>query len=62
MNPNHVIFEFGKEIPADAQGRVMLAAEKMLRQMGVKAECYKATKPDDSKLRRFMTIEERAKL
>ena len=62
MSPNHIIVKFGSGIPADEQGRAMLAMEKGLRERGVEAEVFKETKADDSKLRRAMTIEERARL
>lgn len=59
----HVIIEFGRKIPGDAQGRVMLAMEKFLRETtGLDIEVFKHTMADDSKLRRMMTAEERAKL
>jgi len=58
----HVLVDFGSGIPSDAQGIVLLAMEKSLRQMGLPAEVYKRTLPDDSKLRLKMTTEERAKL
>ena len=51
-----------KGIPKEAEGPVMLHIEKVLRQMGYSAEVYKETKPDDSKLRSLMTVEQRAKL
>lgn len=59
---HHVLVRFGAGVPADAQGRVMLQMEKSLREMGVPAEVYKATQEDDSKLRRSMTEEQRARL
>lgn len=62
MNDFHVIVQFGKGIPSDAQGTVMLAMEKALREMGVPAEVFKETKPDDSKLRNKMTPLERSRL
>ena len=62
MTDYHVIVKFGKGIPNDLQGVVMLAMEKSLRERGVPAEVFKETMPDDSKLRRLMTVEERAKL
>lgn len=58
----HVIVKFGSSIPSDLQGRVMLAMEKSLREVGLPAEVFKATMPDDSKLRLKMTPEEREKL
>ncbi len=62
MSEHHVTVEFGAGIPSDVQGVCMLRLEKMLREMGLPAEVFKATKPDDSKLRRSMTVLERAKL
>ncbi len=52
---HHVIVTFGASIPADMQGKTMLAMERTLREAGIPAEVFKATKPDDSKLRRNMT-------
>ncbi len=62
LPPFHVLFRFGKGIPADEQGRVMLAAERWLRERGVAAECYKEVMQDDSKRRRDMTEEQRSNL
>lgn len=62
MNPNHVIVQFGSGVSADDQGVLLLAWEKMARGMGFKVELFKETAADDSKLRRTMTIEERARL
>jgi len=61
---HHVIVKFGKGIPADAQGRAMLAFEKKLHELtgNVSVQVFKETMADDSKLRRMMTPEERAKL
>lgn len=61
-NPFHVIVDFGPGVPSDVQGPVMLAMEKSLRAAGVPAEVLKRTAPDDSKLRRNMTPEQRASL
>ncbi len=61
--PFHVIVRFGSGIPDNAQGEAMLALEKDLRlHHGLPAEVFKETMADDSKLRRRMTPEERAKL
>ena len=57
-----VIVDFGRAIPPDLQGRVMMAMERTLRENGVPAEVFKKTMADDSKLRLRMTDEERAKL
>lgn len=59
---HHVLVDFGRSIPPDAQGVVMLAMERSLREAGIPAEVFKRTKEDDSKLRRSMTPEQRAKL
>lgn len=58
----HVIVNFGKGIGSDMQGRALLAFEKFMREGGVPAEVYKETAPDDSKLRRNMTKEQRENL
>jgi hypothetical protein len=59
----HVLLQFGSGIPSDAQGKAMLALEKHLRQLtGVPIEVFKETMGDDSKLRRSMTAEQRARL
>ena len=63
MNNDHLVtVTFGSGIPPDAQGRAMLALERLLRESGVPARVEKAAMPDDSKLRRSMTPLERAKL
>lgn len=60
---HHVIVKFGKGIPADAQGRAMLAFEKHLRDIGAgPCEVFKDAMGDDSKLRRAMTQEQRNRL
>ena len=59
----HVVVRFGCGIPADAQGRAMLALERMLREITMRPiEVFKDIMADDSKLRRAMTPEQRAKL
>jgi hypothetical protein len=59
----HVIVHFGNGISADAQGRALLAFEKHLRDITSQpCEVFKETMADDSKLRRSMTTEQRAKL
>ncbi len=58
----HITVEFGRGFDPDLQARILFWMEKMLREQGVPAEVYKATMPDDSKLRRLMTVEERKKL
>jgi len=57
-----IVVKFGKGIPQDAQGPVMLAMEKSLRESGYPVCVFKETMPDDSKLRRSMTPLERASL
>ena len=58
----HVTVTFGKGIPSDLQGKVMLHMERTLRENGLPAEVFKPTCEDDSKLRRNMTPLERARL
>ena len=59
----HVEVRFGSGVSGDAQGRALLALERYLREtLGVPAEVYKATKPDDLARRRDMTEEQRANL
>lgn len=58
----HVEVRFGAGVPLEAQGPALLAFEKDLRQMGVRAEVFLETRPDDSKLRRAMTPDERKRL
>lgn len=61
--PHHVIVNFGKAISGDVQGKALLALERYLREtLGVKAEVYKQTAPDDLARRRDMTEEQRANL
>lgn len=62
MKEFEVIVEFGSGIPSDAQGVVLLAMERSLREMGIPAEVFKPTRADDSKLRSKMTPLERSKL
>ena len=62
MNDFEVIVDFGKRIPKDAQGKALLAMEKMLREIGIPALVFKRTMADDSKRRSLMTVEERNKL
>lgn len=63
-DPNYrVIVNFGPGIPSDAQGKAMLALEKHLREVtALPCEVFKEVMGDDSKLRRSMTVEQRAKL
>lgn len=62
MPDYHVIVDFGKGVPPDLQGAVLLQMERTLRERGVQAEVFKRTMADDSKLRLRMTEEERQKL
>ena len=64
MRDHHVIVHFGPAIPAAAQGEALLALERLLRALapGVRAEVFKQSQGDDSKLRAAMTPEQRAKL
>ena len=62
IQAHHVIVKFGRGIPSDNQGAVMLQMEKSLREAGVPAEVFKETMADDLKSRAKMTAEERAKL
>lgn len=60
---NHVIAQFGKDIPVEYHGPALLHFEKRLRQQtGIRVEVYKPSRGDDSKLRAAMTKEQRAKL
>ncbi len=59
----HVRVQFGRGVPNSAQSRSMLGMEKMLREItGMDIQVFKETMADDSKLRRMMTPEQRAKL
>lgn len=61
--PFHVLVQFGKGVPSDAQGRAMLAFERHLRDLtAAPVEVFKDTMDDDSKLRSKMTPQQRAKL
>ena len=62
MRDHEVIVDFGKAVPPDTQGKVLLQMERTLREHGVLAEVFKRTAQDDSKLRLRMTNEERQKL
>ena len=60
---HHVLVKFGKGISADAQGKAMLGFERQLRGLtGADVQVFKETMADDSKLRRAMTSDQRAKL
>lgn len=60
--PHQVLVQFGDGIGSYEQGVAMLAMERRLRDLGVPAEVYKETQPDDSKLRLSMTPEKRQTL
>lgn len=62
MRDHEVVVDFGKAIPPDLQGRVLMGMERSLREAGVEAQVFKRTMADDSKLRLRMTDEERKKL
>lgn len=63
LKPYHVLVQFGAGVPGDAQSRAMLAFERHLRELtAAPCEVFKDTMGDDSKLRRSMTPEQRAKL
>lgn len=63
MSDHHIVVSFGKGITGNEQGPLLLAFEKLCRQMtGKPIEVFKDRMADDSKLRRAMTQEERAKL
>ncbi len=60
---HHVTVDFGPGVSPAEQGPLLLAFERMARQMtGKPVEVFKHRMGDDSKLRRSMTSEERAKL
>lgn len=59
---HHCTIKFGPAISGEDQGRLLLAWEKLSREMGIRAELFKETKADDSKLRIMMTPAERKKL
>lgn len=62
MRDHEVVVDFGKAVPPDLQGKVLLGMERSLREAGIPAEVFKRTMKDDSKLRLRMTEEERLKL
>lgn len=58
-----IIMKFGRGIHGTLQAKLMFDLEKHLRETsGLPIEVFKETMADDSKLRRLMTTEERAKL
>lgn len=63
LDSHHVLVQFGTGVAPEAQGFAMLALERHLRELtGDRIEVFKDTMGDDSKLRRAMTAEQRAKL
>ena len=62
--PGHqVVVHFPPSIPSEAQGAALLIFELLLRSLTkLDVRVVKELKGDDSKLRRFMTIEARNKL
>ena len=63
MNPLHIIVKFGEGIQGEAQGKLLLAWEKLGRELsGLRVELFKETMQDDSKLRRSMTLVQRNSL
>ena len=62
LPPYYIVVKFGSGVPSEHQSRVMFAMEKWLRESGIPVEVFKETMPDDSKLRRNMTKEQRDKL
>ena len=60
---HHITVSFGPGVSPAEQGQLLLAFERLARQMtGKPVEVFKHRMGDDSKLRRSMTPEERAKL
>ena len=58
-----VVVRFPDAVPHDAQGRALLAMEKHLRELTrMDIRVVKDLQGDDSRLRRTMTIQARAKL
>lgn len=58
-----VVVRFPEGIPADVQGPVLLEMERRLREAtGLDVRCVKDLMGDDSRLRRFMTKEQRDRL
>ena len=63
MNHLHIQLRFGPGIPAEVQGPLLLKLEKIIRaDIGLRVELFKETMEDDSKLRRSMTLIQRASL
>ena len=63
IEPLNITVSFGPCFPATAQGPALLQFEKHLRELtGLECRVLKDKMADDSKLRRLMTPDERAKL
>lgn len=58
-----VLVKFPPQVPTEAQGPALLQMEKTLRaSTGLDVRVVKDLQGDDSKLRKFMTIQQRDKL
>lgn len=58
-----VVVKFPKEVPLDAQGEALLSFEQTLRRLTkLDVRVVKDIMGDDSRLRKFMTLEQREKL
>ena len=57
-----VLVKFPPGVLPEVRGTAMLAMEQRLWSLGVEAEVVQETRPDDSKLRSLMTVEERDRL
>ena len=63
LEPLEVRVDFGPAVPADAQGRSLLALERYMREtLGIPALVFKATMADDLKRRADMTDADRKRL
>lgn len=62
LNPDegkyHVMVKFGRGIPDEVQGELLLAMEQMLRERDVPAEVFLETMRDQNVLRRKLTTED----
>lgn len=62
-HPLHVVVKFGSDFTYEEQASALLEFERVLRRMtGKRAELFKESRGDDSKLRMHMTPEQRARL
>ena len=57
-----MIVKFGKSFTSEQQGEILLQTERACRDRGLDVRVLKETMPDDSKLRRLMTLKERENL